>query len=416
MKKVRLPALSLLFITLMIFMTVPALAAKPFDSIRPNLIAVDPEATDSDNPVTDLRPTSASDTDNTGSASENGPLVTPKPAGTKKRTQPTTTPAVEITENIIPNNPDDPIHNQDLPSSNNPPNLKLWLNQYTLQDFFALKDRFWAGIPFYAGFWALIFALAILFYLLKWKHLRQPLLFLSTMFFGFFLGGVPNPINGIFEVLANHQVLLNVILILLPVGLSLFWGRFYCGWICPLGAVQEFLNPAPEGRSLPQPLDRILKYVKYILLIIIGYLTWYSTHNLWQNHDPAQTLFTFSGSLAAIIILVALLLISILVSRPFCKYLCPLGAILAITSKLAMFRMRADAKKCMVCGKCLIGECPMDAVSAFNPEIDLPNIDNSECIKCSHCQKNCRKSALRVTGFRIDHVYTNDDKPTGNFD
>ena len=394
-------------------MLIPVRAERGFESTRTILLAEEPDAAP----------------DNAGIAPENHPVLTAAPVNnsvttpvnrppsspktTDKGGQPTTTP-LTITVNTVTDN-QDTLHNQKQ-SSQHDADFKSWLKHHTLRDFFALKDRFWAGIPFYAGFWALIFVLAVLFYFLKWKHLRQPLLFISALFFGFFLGGVPNPINGIFEVLANHQVIINIVLILLPVGISLVWGRFYCGWICPLGAVQEFLNPAPERRSLPQPLDRVLKYLKYFVLIVIGYVTWHSTHNGWQSFDPSQTLFTFSGSLTAIIILVVFILTSILVSRPFCKYLCPLGALLALTSKLAPFRMRADAKKCMVCGKCWVGECPMDAVSAFNPEIDLPNIDNSECIKCSHCQKNCRKSALRVTGFKIDHTYTVDDKYTGNFD
>lgn len=403
----------------MVFLAFTAHAAKTAHAIPPNLIAADPDTTDSVNSNTEIddsiNPAPTPVINNPGPVSENGQSASPKSNRPNKGAEPTATPAVGISDNTTTDN-QFTIHNPMKQTPNNNPSFKIWLNQHTIGDFSALKDRFWTNIPFYVGFWVLIFGLAIIFYCFKWKHLRQPLLFLSAIFFGFFLSGVPNPINGIFEVLANHQILLNIVLILLPVGVSVIWGRFYCGWICPLGAVQEFLNPAPEGRSIPQPLDRVLKYLKYIVLIVFGYLTWHSASNLWQNYDLTRTLFTFSGSLAAIIILALILVISIWVSRPFCKYLCPLGAILAITSRLAPFKMRADAKKCMVCGKCRAGECPMDAVSAFNPEIDLPSIDNSECIKCSHCQKNCRKSALRVTGFRIDHVYSINDNQTGNYD
>ena len=231
------------------------------------------------------------------------------------------------------------------------------------------------------------------------------MLFVSVVFFGFYLGGILDPINAVFIALTQKQLFLSAVLLLIPIALSILWGRFFCGWICPLGAIQEFLNPEHETRVIPYALDKVLKYLKFIVLIVLGYLTWHTTYNMWQNYDPSKTIFSFSGSLTAIIVLVALLLISLLVSRPFCKYLCPLGAILAITSKFALFRMRADAKDCLVCGRCIKGECPMDAISAFNPEIDLPSIDNSECIKCSHCQRNCRNTALRVTALRIDRVY-----------
>lgn len=297
--------------------------------------------------------------------------------------------------------------------------LKPWFNQLTLQEFLGLNDRYWADIPINFGIWCLFIGLALICYLFKLKNLRQPLLFLGVILFGFYMGGVPDPISAIFEVVAKNQIWLNLILVLIPIGLSLFGGRFFCGWICPLGAVQEFLHPAPEARSLPQPLDRVLKYLKLVILVIVAYLTWHNFANVWHHYNPTQTLFTFSGSLTTVIILAVILLISVLISRPFCKYLCPLAAILAITSKFTPFRMRADTKKCMVCGKCRQGECPMDAISAFNPEIDLPGIDNSECIKCFRCQKNCRNAALRVSGFKIDHAYSSaseQDKLTGNYD
>ncbi len=354
------------------------------DTVMEN-IDIEPTAPPIENlsPATTINPTLAS----RQSTIVNSAVVTPEP----------TEPVVNLTSISEAINTDNAQAQSQL-------QFKVLLNELSLKEFLALNDSFWSIFPLSIGMWCLFFIIAILLYLFRLKHLRRPLLFLSIIFFGFYLGGAPDPIHAIFNVFAQNQLLLNLILILLPVAVSLFWGRFYCGWLCPLGGVQEFLNTEHETRVIPQPLDRVLKYIKYIILIALGYLSWHTGNSTWQNYDLTRTFFTFGGPLMTLVILGGFLLVSLFISRPFCKYFCPLGAILGITSKLAMFRMRSDAKKCMLCGKCLSGECSMDAISAFNPEIDLPAIDNSECIKCFSCQKHCRNSALRVTGFRIDHA------------
>jgi ferredoxin len=379
---------------------------------QPMVIALESDDTNASNPTgaaslnnSDTRSTTSTTVNSSSPAAEITQSTAPKPTAINRtaivKSPVTPTDAANVTDS---GETRQGIHNNEG-KSQHPPEFKVLLTKLSLKDLLLLNDSFWSAIPLSIGLWCLFWGVAVLLYLLKLKHLRQPLLFLSIIFFGFYLGGIPDPINAIFDLLAQNQILLSVILVLFPVLLSLFWGRFYCGWLCPLGAVQEFLNPAPETRVLPKPLDGVLKYLKFIILIVLGYLSWYTAGNMWQNYNLTKTLFTFNGPLLTILILALILVISLLVSRPFCKYLCPLGAILTFTSRFAPFRMRADAKKCMICGKCIKGGCPMDAISAFNPEIDLPNIDNTECIKCSECQKNCRNSALRVTGFRIDRVY-----------
>lgn len=265
----------------------------------------------------------------------------------------------------------------------------------------------WSGASVNLRWWCLFFIVSLTVYLLKLKQLRKPLLFLSLIILGFFLKDPLDPIKAIFSILTKNWHVLQEALILLaiPIIISLFWGRFFCGWICPLGAVQEFLNPEQENRLIPIPLDQGFKYLKYLVLIGLGYLTWRTSINYWTGYEPFSTMFSFSGTTVTFLTLVGILLLSLMISRPFCRYLCPLGAILAITSKIAPFTMKTDAAKCMVCGKCLRGVCPMDAISSYNPEIDLPEISVAECIYCTRCQKVCPKSAFRITGFHINRVY-----------
>ena len=267
-------------------------------------------------------------------------------------------------------------------------------------------SSWWNRTDFHLQLWYILCIIGLLLYLLRWNRLRQPFLFLCLILLGFYLGGPPDPVNavpGLFIPGAGWWTAL--ILLCIPVVISFLWGRVFCGWICPLGAVQEFLHIDSSKRQLPAGLDRFLKYVKYLILIALGYLTWRTGQNYWSNYEPSASLFTFNGSAVALMILGGFLLVSVLISRPFCRYICPLGAILAITSRIAPFKMRADADRCLVCNRCIQGICQMDAISAFNPEIDLPSISNAECITCGRCQKVCSKSALRITGFRIDRVY-----------
>lgn len=279
--------------------------------------------------------------------------------------------------------------------------------EMNIRTLWPLVCSWWNQTTLHLRLWYILSVFGLLFYILRWNRLRQPFLFLSLILLGFYLSGPPDPINAVTGLFIpkTAQWWTGLILVAVPVVISLLWGRVFCGWICPLGAVQEFMNMDSSKRPFPTQMDRPLKYLKYLLLIALGYLAWRTGYNYWADFEPSRSLFTFHGSLIALIILGGFLLVSIFISRPFCRYLCPLGAILAITSRIAPFKMRADADRCMVCNKCIQGVCPMDAISAFNPEIDLPSISSAECITCGRCQKVCSKSALRITGFRIDRIY-----------
>ena len=85
-------------------------------------------------------------------------------------------------------------------------------------------------------------------------------------------------------------------------------------------------------------------------------------------------------------ILLVTVLLSILIYRPFCKYLCPLGAFYSVFNKVSVFRYRIDREKCVHCGKCA-SACQM----GVNP-VENPN--SSECIRCGRCRQACPKDAI----------------------
>ncbi len=187
-------------------------------------------------------------------------------------------------------------------------------------------------------------------------------------------------------------------------------GRFVCGWLCPFGLVQDLLHKIPFPKKWKKlPGDRILKYLKYIILlgfVIILPLTvldivgqgspWFCKYicpsgtlfagiPLIATNPPFQTalgwLFTWKFT-----ILIVLILLSIIVFRPFCKYLCPLGAIYGCFNPIALYRFKIDEHKCTKCGVCQKA-CPVDI-----PVHETPN--SPECIRCGKCKISCPHGAI----------------------
>lgn len=257
------------------------------------------------------------------------------------------------------------------------------------------EPAFWWSINL--RLWYAFFLTGLLLFLFKLGQLRKPLLFLSIIILGFYLGACPEPVGALFYILTGTKTGTAVVLLIIPIIISLIWGRVFCGWTCPLGAVQEFIYSERIGVQLPILPDKVLKYLKFIILAVFGYLTWHVGRNMWCSYEPFEVLFNFTGSPLTISILALTLLLSICIERPFCRYICPLGAVFAITSRIARFKMKAQAGACTGCGACTKGNCPVGAIATLDSVTNLPVVDNSECIKCLCCTDLCRRSALQVT-------------------
>jgi len=171
----------------------------------------------------------------------------------------------------------------------------------------------------------------------------------------------------------------------------LFWGRGpYCGWLCPFGALQELLNRLAKWFKTPQlvlpwGLHERLWPLKY--LIFLG-LFGLSLHSLsmaerFAEIEPFKTaiILKFMRSWPYVLFAVLLLLPGLFIERFYCRYLCPLGAALAIPARMRMFvwlkRYRQCGNPCQVCYK----EC---MVQAIHPEGE---INPNECLYCLHCQE-----------------------------
>jgi NosR/NirI family nitrous oxide reductase transcriptional regulator len=170
----------------------------------------------------------------------------------------------------------------------------------------------------------------------------------------------------------------------------LFWNRgAFCGWLCPFGALQELLNRAARLVGIPQlripfSVHSRLVAIKYIIfLVLFGVsLSALATAEKAAEVEPFKTaiILHFARSWPFLLYVGAILAASLAVERVFCRYLCPLGAALALPARLRMFdwlrRYRECGNPCQRCGN----ECP---VQAIHPE---GHINPNECIQCLHCQ------------------------------
>lgn len=193
---------------------------------------------------------------------------------------------------------------------------------------------------------------------------------------------------------------------------SLF-GRFVCGWLCPFGLVQDLLHKIPLFKKRKQlPKHEILKYGKYVTLfglVIIGsaflFTGFVKVPAFCKFLCPSGTLFgaipllstntmlqTQIGGLFfwKLGILLAIVLLSIKVYRPFCQYLCPLGAIYGWFNKFSLVQIRWEKESCTSCGACKRA-CP---VNLSPEEISV----SPECIRCGKCVDACPAKCLYFGG------------------
>jgi polyferredoxin len=181
----------------------------------------------------------------------------------------------------------------------------------------------------------------------------------------------------------------SFILMWIVFALTLFLGPVFCGWVCPLGSIQEWFGKLGKrifkrrfNRLIPYKVDRILRYLRYLMLGWVVYMTAATGTLVFSDIDPYFALFNFWTSEAAIgglVILGAALALSLAVERPFCKYACPYGALLGVFNLFRIFKIRRNATTCIDCKAC-DRTCPMNI-----PVSTSGAVRHHQCITCLKC-------------------------------
>jgi|SRR5574344_823845 ferredoxin-type protein NapH len=195
--------------------------------------------------------------------------------------------------------------------------------------------------------------------------------------------------------------------------LGTLFGRAICAFLCPFGLIQEILYKIPffkiKQTDKTKRISRIMSLLKYFFLAVLCIIfpivfffkdgvgspffcklicpegTIFAGWPLVLLNESFRSsvgfLFTWKSILAFVIII-----LSLSIYRPFCKYICPLGAIYSFFNKIAIVGISVDETKCTHCNACTVN-CKMNAVK----------VNDRECIRCAECLDKCKFNALNIS-------------------
>jgi len=179
---------------------------------------------------------------------------------------------------------------------------------------------------------------------------------------------------------------------------GLLLGRVFCGWVCPMGTLQDALGNLPKPRFFKKPrfgrIDKYLKLLKYpmLALAIVGFYLLNTRFNVPVRADSNFSLdavrvswLTYDAfSRGRVILIVAGVVLALSLTRVWCRYLCPLGALLTIGNKISLFRLKKNESYCRNCGK-----YPRECRTYTNPGA-------SDCVLCGDCLEGCPSNAISL--------------------
>lgn len=263
-------------------------------------------------------------------------------------------------------------------------------DDYSSQSAFArlINNAVWSEVAALL----VLFALVMTTFLRKSASLRWFTLAYTLIYLGFINGtflSVSHITNGIKlgpSLFLNDLPLLLIVVFTLVT--TLFWGRVFCSSLCPFGALQDFITrivPHRWQKEFPRAVHDKALYIKYGVLgfLIVMALT-ASEVSVFQYFEPFGTVFYQSQSILLWSILLLFLLASTFISRFYCRYACPLGAALGVTSLLSPWRI-ARIEQCQVCTMCEHA-CPTGAIRGHE-------VDFKECVRCDVCESKLIKKA-----------------------
>lgn len=259
----------------------------------------------------------------------------------------------------------------------------------------ALPRRQWLQVLDVA---VLAVALALSVWLVISKRSRRWAQFLtigSLAYFGFYREGCICPIGSIQNVavaLTDPRYSIPIVVtatFFMPLVVAMFYGRAFCGGVCALGAIQELVVLKPI--QVPRRLDQALGLLKYGYL---GIAIWQAVKPFANREflicrfDPFVGFFRRDGFAHMMMIGAAFLLVGMFVGRPYCRYLCPYGGLLAWCSRLSKRGVTITPDKELDCGLCTEA-CPYGAIEKMRAV-------RKDCLYCARCYSSCPRELVQI--------------------
>lgn len=270
-------------------------------------------------------------------------------------------PSVSVAQQRFPRPEFDSGYVQPTPETPEPRALSLeyidvavLLAVLSLVTWFLLKKRSRTGI-----FWASVFTLT---------------------YFGFYrngcicsVGSVQNVALSLFN--TGYSVSITVLaFFLLPLIFSLFYGRVFCAGACALGAIQDLIILKPI--TLPSWLQKTLGIFPFVYLGLAVLFAVTGTDFIICRYDPFVGIFRMGAEFTMIVLGIGMLLIGLFVARPYCRFLCPYGALLKVTSFFARRHMTITPAECIQCRLCA-SSCPFDAIEFPDDSNTKPDMERN---------------------------------------
>ncbi|MCR5432774.1 MAG: 4Fe-4S binding protein [Bacteroidaceae bacterium] len=187
----------------------------------------------------------------------------------------------------------------------------------------------------------------------------------SVLYFGFFRSGCVCSVGSIQNVVLSlvspdyHLPWYVLLVFLLPILFALLFGRVFCAGVCPLGALQELVNI--RNFRLARSVSVALSVIPWIYLAFTILYAATRSQFLICRLDPFVGIFRLGGDMGMITFGIGLLLMSVFIGRPFCRFLCPYGALLSVFSSLSWKKLEITPRGCINCALCGMS-CPVDAI------------------------------------------------------
>ncbi len=229
----------------------------------------------------------------------------------------------------------------------------------------------------------------------KTRKLRPLFLLATVVILGFYRGGpgiISSFQNIVLILLGQYWKWTAGILFIGVIILTYFQGKVFCGWICYLGAIQEFLYIGKIKILQTEKAQKIMRIIRYVLLALILVQLIITQTIEWSKIGPFKVIFNlYSPNITGYILLGILLISTLFIHRPFCKMVCPAGLIFGWVTKFPGASVLGITNSCAGCKTCNTS-CKINAITRDGKESKL---DNQECIMCGECMNDCKIKSIQ---------------------